>query len=133
VGSPGRGEPDYARLLRFRTALRAFLRWSEQSAQQAGLTPAQHQLLLAVKGHGDRAPTIGDLANDLMLRHHSTGELVGRATDAGLVVRAADQSDRRQIRVRLTRAGDEVLRRLSEQHLDEIRRLAPIVEALAQD
>ena len=52
---------EYERLLDFRTGLRRFLRWSEQEAVAAGLTPAQHQLLLAIRGHRDPAgPTIGD-------------------------------------------------------------------------
>ena len=54
-------EEDYRRLLEFRTGLRRFLRWSEEAAEKAGVTPSQHQLMLAIKGHGDaRGPTIGD-------------------------------------------------------------------------
>jgi hypothetical protein len=50
-------------LLTFRTGLRHFQRWSEQQAAVAGLTPAQHQLLVAVRGHRDRrGPTIGEVA-----------------------------------------------------------------------
>lgn len=76
-------EPDCQRLLDFRKELRRFLRWSEQSAREVGLTPAQHQLLLAIKGHIDGAPTISDVADDLMLRHHSVSELIERAATAG--------------------------------------------------
>src|ERR1700678_3137696 len=36
---------DYENLLAFRTSLRRFLHWSETQARQAGITPAQHQLL----------------------------------------------------------------------------------------
>jgi hypothetical protein len=76
---------DYASLLAFRTGLRRFLHWSEEQAREAGLTPAQHQLLLAVKGRqGDQPPTVGDLADYLLLRHHSTVELIDRAEAAGL-------------------------------------------------
>src|SRR5580658_11090764 len=42
---------DYENLLAFRSSLRRFLHWSETQARGAGLTPAQHQLMLAVKGH----------------------------------------------------------------------------------
>ena len=53
-----------------------------------GITPAQHQLMLAIRGHAGRdAPTIGDVAEALLLRHHSAVGLVDRAVDAGLVVR----------------------------------------------
>jgi DNA-binding MarR family transcriptional regulator len=123
-------ERDYVRLATFRKALRTFLRWSEDAAKDVGLTPMQHQLLLAVRGRGG-APTIGEVAGDLMLRHHSTGELINRAEAAGLVARTQDAGDRRQTRVTVTGAGNRLLRQLSEQHLNEIRRLAPIVEELA--
>lgn len=119
------GEEDYARLLSLRTGLRHFERWSEQQAQAAGLTPAQHQLLLAVRGHSDpRGPTIGDLADYLLLRHHSAVELVDRADAAGLVTRRSDPDDGRVVRLRLTKVGARRLEKLSALHLEELDRLA---------
>ena len=86
-------EEDYRRLLAFRTGVRRFLKWSERQARAAGLTPKQHQLLLAVRGHDDpRGPTIKEASEYLLLRHNSTVELVDRALmlchepDAGFVV-----------------------------------------------
>ena len=97
---------DYENLLAFRTSLRRFLHWSQTQARGVGMTPAHHQLLLAVKGHrGRRGPAIGDLAGYLLLRHHSTVELVGRAEAAGLVERWSDNDDGRIARVRLTAEG----------------------------
>jgi DNA-binding MarR family transcriptional regulator len=87
-------EPDYARLAEFRRELRAFLRWSERAAKAAGLKPMQHQLLLAIRGRGG-APTVGEIADDLMLRHHSAGELINRAEAAGFVARTQDLVSRR--------------------------------------
>src|SRR4051812_41653503 len=79
-------DADYQQLLEFRTGLRRYLRWSEQEAEAVGLSPAQHQLLLAVRGHeGEAGPTVGDVAEHLLLRHHSAVELVNRAEAAGLV------------------------------------------------
>ncbi len=79
---------DFENLLAFRTSLRRFLHWSQTQARAVGLTPAQHQLLVAIKGHpGGQEPTIGDLAGYLLLRHHSAVELVDRAAAAGLVER----------------------------------------------
>jgi len=123
-------DPDYERLLEFRNALRRFLRWSEQAARHAGLTPAQHQLLLAIKGRPDGPPTIAEVAEDLMLRHHSVSELINRAAAAGLVDRLTDADDRRLSRLRVTTKGESLLHRLTEQHVAEISRLAPVVEAL---
>jgi DNA-binding MarR family transcriptional regulator len=122
---------DYERLLELRTGLRRFLRWSEDQARAAHLTPVQHQLLLAVRGHPDSGgPTIGELASYLVLRHHSVVGLVDRATSAGLVTRAPDTERPGTVRVRLTALGAQRLQALSELHLQELSRLAPTMEAL---
>jgi DNA-binding MarR family transcriptional regulator len=122
---------DYENLLAFRTSLRRFQHWSQAQARTAGLTPAQHQLLLAVKGHpSGHGPTIGDLASYLLLRHHSTVELVDRAEAAGLVERWGDSDDGRVIRVRLTADGEKRLSQLAAAHLNELQRLAPILDEL---
>jgi uncharacterized protein YeaO (DUF488 family)/DNA-binding MarR family transcriptional regulator len=116
----------YARLLGLRTGLRHFERWSEQQAQAAGLTPAQHQLLLAIRGHNDpRGPTIGEVADYLLLLHHSAVGLIDRADAAGLVIRTRDDEDHRVVRLHLTAAGAERLEALSALHLEELKRLAP--------
>ena len=120
--------PDatYARLLALRTGLRHFERWSEQQARAAGLTPAQHQLLLAIRGHGDlQGPTIGEVADYLLLRHHSAVGLIDRAEGAGLVVRTRTEDDHRVVRLHLTQDGCRRLEALSALHLEELKRLAP--------
>ena len=122
---------DFANLLAFRTGLRRFLHWSQTRAKAAGLTPAQHQLLVAIKGHpGGREPAISDLAAALLLRHHSAVELVDRAQAAGLVERGDDPGDGRVTRVRLTADGEARLARLTPAHIDELRNLAPVLEQL---
>lgn len=126
-------DEDYRRLLGFRTELRRFLRWSEDEARAAGLTPAQHQLLLGVRGHPDPAgPTIGELAEYMVLRHHSVVELIDRAGRAGLVERVGDEADHRVVRLRLTREGEQAIERLSRLHLEELRRLAPLLSSLEE-
>jgi DNA-binding MarR family transcriptional regulator len=122
---------DFENLLAFRTSLRRFLHWSQTQARAAGLTPAQHQLLVAIKGHpGGQDPTIGDLAGYLLLRHHSAVELVDRAAAAGLVERRSDAEDGRVTRVGLTADGEARLNKLSAAHLDELRNLAPVLDQL---
>ena len=122
---------DFERLLEFRVALRRFQRWSEDQAQAAGLTHVQHQLLVAIKGHaGDMPPTVGDLAGYLLLRPHSTVELVDRAEAAGLVERAPDSDDGRVVRVRLTTEGERILQQLTSAHLDRLHELAIVLDEL---
>ena len=94
------------------------------------LTPAKHQLLLAIKGHPDPAgPTIGDVADYLVLRHHSAVGLIDRAVEDGLVMRNRDRR-RGVVRVTLTRAGNDKLDALAEAHIEEIAHLAPTMRTL---
>ncbi len=125
---------EYQRLLEFRDGLRRFLRWSENQAAAAGLTPAQHQLLLAIRGHGgEQDPTIGEVAEHLQLRHHSAVGLVDRAEEAGLVHRSPDGDDQRVVRLALTPLGRRRLERLAALHLEELRRLSPKFRPLWAD
>lgn len=127
-------DADFANLLEFRTMLRRFERWSEQQARTVGLTPAQHQLLLAVKGHADpRGPTVRELSDYLLLRAHSTVELVNRVQSGGLVRRHGDPDDARVVRVGLTPEGEARLAALAETHLAELRRLRPILDHLVEE
>jgi len=119
-------DAEYRRLLEFRDGLRRFLRWSETEAAAAGLTPAQHQLMLAIRGHDDaQDPTVGDVAEHLQLRHHSAVGLVDRAEEAGLVRRSSDADDQRIVRLSLSPLGHRRLERLAALHLEELRRLSP--------
>ncbi len=127
-------DDDYRRLLAFRTGLRRFLHWSEEQAAAVGLTSAQHQLLLAVRGlDGDPGPTVGEISEVLLLKHHSTVGLVDRTEALGLVRRGKDAHDGRVVRVTLTAKGRRVLEQLSARHLAELEQLAPVLRALLRD
>jgi len=126
---------DYRALARFRYALRSFQRFSEEAARDAGLTPAQHQLLLAVRGwDGDGPPTVSDLAERLQQKLHSTTELVARAETNGLIARAVDPADHRKVLVALTDDGASKLAGLTLEHRQELRRfrteLTSLLDAL---
>jgi len=126
-------DAEYRVLARFRFALRVFLRFSEDAARVAGVTPSQHQLLLAVRGYPDGPPTISDIAEWLQLRHHSTVELIDRAVEAGLISRQTDASDRRRQRLSLTRRGARVLASLSAAHQEELRRFRGEMAAVLRE
>ncbi|HVR05686.1 MAG TPA: MarR family transcriptional regulator [Solirubrobacteraceae bacterium] len=120
---------DYRRLLAFCSELRDFLRWSEQAAQEAGLTPSLHQLLLVVRGHpAAPGPTVGDAARELHIRHHSAVELTKRAEQAGLLERTRNEADHRQVHLRLTDRGRAQLETLTRAHLPRIGALAEVLE-----
>ena len=119
-------DDDYARLLEFRTTIRRFLDFSKRQAASLGLTPTQHQLLLAIRGKNvDGGPTIREVADELLIKHHSAVELVDRAEAAGLVERLEDERDQRVVRLALTRLGASKLERISAANLERIRSLGP--------
>lgn len=124
-------ERDYARLLGVRTALRRFEHWSAQEAAAHGLTASQHQLMLAVRGdETPGGPTIGQVADYLLIRHHSAVELVDRTERAGLVVRVRDDTDHRAVRLQVSADGARILAALSAAHLEELSRLTPLIESM---
>lgn len=125
---------DYVRLAELRHALRAFLRWSGDEARRAGVTPAQHQLLLTIRAEPrPGGPTVGEVAHSLLIRHHSAVELADRAQDAGLITRHRDSEQHSVVRLRLTARGEQMLRELSQTHVRELQQLAPAMLALWPD
>ena len=115
---------DFEALARFRSGIRRYLRFSEETVRAHGVTPQQYQLLLALKGFPDREwATVRELADRLQLRHHSVVELVNRAQARGLVDRDPHPDDARMVRIQLTEDGEQTLAHLSALHRDELRRL----------
>lgn len=127
----GLTDAQYRSLAEFRHQLRRFLAFSEARSREAGLEPQQHQLLLALRALAPESPSIGALAERLVLKHHSTVELVDRLEARGLVKRSRLADSRRQVALRLTARGERVLRRLSVSHRDQLRRGGrELIEAL---
>jgi DNA-binding MarR family transcriptional regulator len=119
-------QAEYEALADFRQAVREFLRFSETAAAAAGLTPRQHQALLALRGsRGTALLSVGDLAGRLYVRHHSAVGLVDRLAALGLVERRPGKPDRRRVLVALTAGGRRLLARLSAAHREELRQLGP--------
>lgn len=122
---------EYEILAALRYALRQFLRFSEEAARTAGLTPQQHQALLAIKGFPGRdRVTIGELAERLQIRHHSAVGLTDRLVSQRLAMRTPGEGDRRRVYVSLTTRGEAVLERLSAAHKEQLRRVAPEIGTL---
>ncbi|MBV8329681.1 MAG: winged helix-turn-helix transcriptional regulator [Verrucomicrobia bacterium] len=123
-GLPRVTKGEYEALAAFRYSLRQFLHFSEVAAASAGLTPRQYQALLAIKGFPGRdSATVGELAEQLQIAHHSAVGLVDRLGLQRLVVREPSTQDRRQVYVSLTAHGAEVLDKLASAHREELRRL----------
>ncbi len=121
---------DYRTLAGFRAALRRFLRFSEQAAAAAGLTPRQDQALLALRGSAQRRLSVGALAFELEVRHHSAVGLVDRLTALRMVRRHTAEADRRRVEVSLTARGEGALHRLAAAHHAELAAMAPTLKTL---
>ncbi|WP_353152038.1 MarR family winged helix-turn-helix transcriptional regulator [Pollutimonas bauzanensis] len=122
---------DYQALATFRLTLRQFTRFSESAAAEVGLMPQQHQALLVVKALSIAAPpSVGDVAEQLLIRHHSAVELINRLVRMGLLQRFRDPEDRRRVRVAITPTGEQKLAVLSSAHLDELRAVRPLLMTL---
>ncbi|HVO94935.1 MAG TPA: MarR family transcriptional regulator [Terriglobales bacterium] len=119
-------QPDYQAMAELRYQIRCFLRFSENAARESGIEPQQQQLLLAVKGlPDDLKPTIGVLAERMQLQHHSTVGLIDRLVERGLLVRLRATDDKRQVLIKLSRDGEQCLRKLALHHLHELRTVGP--------
>ena len=126
--SPG----EYEDLANLRFALRKFTEFSNAEVSNLGLTPQQHQALLAIKGlPPEKEMTVGMLADRLLIAPHSATELVDRLADAGYIERVSSKVDGRRQIVRLMDKTERILAKLSGAHLHEIREMAPeLMEAL---
>jgi DNA-binding MarR family transcriptional regulator len=124
---------NYETLAEFRYALRKFLGFSEQAAAARGLSPQQYQALLAIEGFpGRNWVSVGELAEQMRVAHHSAVGLVDRMERLGLVKRRPVPEDRRRVRVSLTAKGRTLLDKLYRVHRAELRSFGPHLIAVLQ-
>lgn len=119
-------DADYVALASFRHVIRRFQAFSQQKAVEVGLTPQQHQALLAIRGCTAAETTVGHVAECLVLKPHSATGLVNRLEALQLITREASDQDRRRALLRLTPKAFAMLDALSAAHREEIRRIRPL-------
>lgn len=128
---PGRfPKKNFEALADFRYALRCFLSFSEHAAAQAGLSPQQYQTLLALKGARELSLGIKNIAERLLIRHHTAVELVDRLEENGFVTRSKDKADARRVIVQPTAKADRIMDGLAAAHLRELTNIRPALEQL---
>jgi DNA-binding MarR family transcriptional regulator len=125
---------EYVALALFRQTVRRMCQDSEAAARKRGLTPQQHQTLLAIKAaEDDDRLSIGRLAERLGIRPHSAVELIDRLVQLRLVERKTDEQDHRRVRLSLTNRAQHTLDALADVHRRELQSLRPALEALLKD
>lgn len=133
MAKTGLSNRQYETLASFRYALRQFIHFSDEAAQAAGVTPQQHQALLAIKGFPGRdSVTVGELAERLQLRHHSAVGLIDRLVAEKLVLREPSAEDRRRVLIRLTPRGEKILEKLTSVHRAQLKRIGPEISQLLE-
>lgn len=111
----------YETLLQLRSAIRKYIRFVDEGARAAGVTPQQHQLLLAIKGQPGRDwATVSEIADELQLKHNSTVGLANRCQVAGLIRKETLSEDQRYVRVSLTPKGESLLEELSLRNIEQL-------------
>jgi len=72
-------------------------------------------------------PTIGNLAERLGLRHHSTVELVDRLEKRGLIYRERNERHRSFVFVRISPKGESILRRVVASRKVDLKKAGPVL------
>lgn len=121
---------DYQTLAAVRAELREFARYTEINTRKFGLTPQQHQLLLALRASEGRKLTIGELAQTMLLKPHSVSGMADRLANLGLVERVRNENDRRRVNLQLTDKANDLLASLGEIHKAELLRIRPMLVGL---
>src|SRR5256885_13529659 len=117
---------DYQALAEFRYQIRKFLHFSDSAIEGAGLERSQYQLMLTIKGMPDGVrPRIRDIADRMLIQHHSAVEMIDRLETGGYVRRERGQNDRREVLLALTAKGERELGQLALHHHEELQNAAP--------
>jgi DNA-binding MarR family transcriptional regulator len=122
---PSLTDPDFEALAAFRLEIRRYLNFAQHAAEVHGLTMQQHQALLVIRTAPEAALSVGELADLLFLKHHSSVELTDRLVKAGLVERGKDDHDGRKAVLHLTDLGAAKLNALAASHLGELHHSGP--------
>lgn len=115
---------EYETIAAFRQMLRHFLSATDRNAEAVGLTQQQYLAMLVLKAEPG-VVTIRDLAERMLVKHHSAVGLVDRLVRQKLVRRARIEGDRRQVALRLTAHGTRVFLKLANTQREELRRIGP--------
>jgi len=110
----------YKSLAAFRAVLRQFLAFSDGATKAAGVTSHQYQAMLIVGATDSGAITVGELANEMLIRPNGAVQMVDRLEALGMMTRSTSSEDRRHVLVQLTPQGARLLQTLAGLHMKEL-------------
>ena len=117
---------DYAALGAFRHAMRKLLRFSKELVATRAKLTEQYDALLAIKGSsGANGVTVGEVSEQLQVKHHTAVSLLDRLEARKLATRKRATADKRNVNVQLTKAGASLLARLAAIHHRELQQRTP--------
>ncbi|HEX4543275.1 MAG TPA: MarR family transcriptional regulator [Candidatus Acidoferrum sp.] len=125
--------PEYQALAELRRRIRKFVHEGDAVASAAGLEPQQYLLLLMIRGiPAGQEATVSNLAERLVLKHHSVVELIDRLETHGYVRRNRSREDRRSVLVSLLPRGEKILQDVAQHRIGELRATgAALVNAIS--
>jgi DNA-binding MarR family transcriptional regulator len=98
-------ERNRCNCLALRKASRHMTLFYDAALEPSGLRSTQYALLAEVHRRGDASPSIGDLAEALVMDQSTIGQNLRPLQRDGLVALERDEADRRSRLVKLTQAG----------------------------
>src|SRR5207245_9217229 len=105
-----------------------YLALTDDAPRSVALQPRQYRLLLMLIGLPDGIELpIGNVAERLGLRHHSTVELVDRLETRGLIHRERNERHRSFVFVRISPKGESILRRIVASRKVDLKKAGPIL------
>ncbi len=119
------GEPlserNFRALGEFRHQIRRFVAERAHAARAAGIDPQQYQVLLILKAwNKDEPPSIGAIADSMLLRHHTVVELLDRMAAKRFIRRQRSRSDRRVVSIAIQPRGEAILKTLAISNRQEL-------------
>jgi DNA-binding MarR family transcriptional regulator len=123
----------YEGLAGVRLAMRRFLAFSEATLADAKVTSPQYQAILVIKASPAGQLKVRELAEQMLIQHHSAVQLVDRLSAAGLVERVPSADDKRTVLITLTSTGESTVEFLARVHLQGMLAHEPLLaESLSQ-
>jgi len=115
--------PEQEAMLSLERTAAVLVHQMAQEFEAYGVTPTQYNVLRILRGAGPAGLCRYEIRDRLVAQVPDVTRLLDRLEDAGLVERERDETDRRQVKTRITREGLALLARMDAPVLDMHQRM----------